>query len=182
MLMESGTCCHRVTLPKRDLEPEPEPLKSEPEPKLLISEQEPKLTSETNDPEESDESYSNKAHFEFIKDYRRRQAADKAYLEKSRKLSVSICLINQFCFQFCVSLFNFDSRQHNMLQRYDAIPRPRRSLLCGGRPIRPLDITERNLPVFKDLSSPSAIFQAKVVVDTLDQHKDPSVEECKIKI
>ncbi|KAK2363947.1 hypothetical protein QL285_088872 [Trifolium repens] len=111
------------------------------------------VTSETNDPEESDESDSNKAHFEFIKDYRRRQAADKAYLEKSRKLS-----------------------------RYDAIPRPRRSLLCGGRPIRPLDITERNLPVFKDLSSPSAIFQAKVVVDTLDQHKDPSVEECKIKI
>jgi hypothetical protein len=78
MLMESGTRCHRVTLPKRDLELELEP-------KRLKSEQEPKLTSETNDPEESDESDSDESS-EFIKDYKRCEYEDKVYREKSRKL------------------------------------------------------------------------------------------------
>jgi hypothetical protein len=40
-----------------------------------------------------------------------------------------------------------------MLQPYDAIPRPRRSLLCGGSPVRPLAITEDDRPVLEDLSN-----------------------------
>jgi hypothetical protein len=80
-------CC-RVTLLKRDLEPE-----LEPEQKRLKSEQEPKLTSETNE-SDSDESHSDKYHGDFFEKYKAREEADKVYREKCRGLSVSIYLFN----------------------------------------------------------------------------------------
>jgi RNA recognition motif-containing protein len=104
-----------TTRPKPDLEPElkPKRLKSEPE---LGSEHEPKLTSETYDPI-SEESYEfltpdavygklNSEDSDSSDDESCRTKADVMYLDLSRKLSVSIYLIN---LEFPFSILIIDS-------------------------------------------------------------------------